>query len=137
VRFVDRFVGRLELMRWLQSADLFVTPYPNLDQIVSGTLSYAMGAGRAIVSTPYTYATELLADGRGLLVPPGSPEALATALHRVLADDELREAIGRRAYEYSRQMVWSQVGATYQRLFARVANVPAPLPSLLPAAVLA
>lgn len=137
VRFVDRFVGRLELMRWLQSADLFVTPYPNLDQIVSGTLSYAMGAGRAIVSTPYTYATELLADGRGLLVPPGSPQALATALNRVLADDELREAIGRRAYEYSRQMVWPQIGAAYQRLFARVADVPAPLPTLLPAAVLA
>jgi glycosyltransferase involved in cell wall biosynthesis len=96
-----------------------------------------MGAGRAIVSTPYTYATELLADGRGLLVPPGSPQALAAALNRMLADDELREAIGRRAYEHSRQMVWPQVGAAYQRLFARVADVPAPLPTLLPAAVLA
>ena len=57
VRFVDRFVGRRELGRWLEAADVFVTPYPNLDQIVSGTLSYAMGAGKAIVSTPYAYAT--------------------------------------------------------------------------------
>ena len=62
VRFVDRFVGRVELTRWLEAADVFVTPYPKLDQIVSGTLSYAMGAGRAIVSTPYAYATELLAE---------------------------------------------------------------------------
>ena len=62
VRFIDKFVGRVELTRWLEAADVFVTPYPNLDQIVSGTLSYAMGAGRAIVSTPYAYAAELLAE---------------------------------------------------------------------------
>ncbi|MHB8400095.1 MAG: glycosyltransferase [Candidatus Limnocylindrales bacterium] len=121
VQFVDRFVGRVELTRWLESADVFVTPYPNLDQIVSGTLSYAMGAGRAIVSTPYAAATELLADGRGSLVPPGSPDALAAAINGLLADDELRGSVGRRAYEHSRHMVWSEVGAAYGRLFARVA----------------
>ena len=121
VRFVDRFVGRVELTRWLQAADVFVTPYPNLGQIVSGTLSYAMGAGRAIVSTPYAYAEELLADGRGVLVAPGSPKALATGLIEVLANHELRAAIGRRAHEYSRGMVWSAVGATYGRLFAELA----------------
>jgi glycosyltransferase involved in cell wall biosynthesis len=121
VRFVDRFVGRTELIRWLQAADVFVTPYPNMDQIVSGTLSYAMGAGRAVVSTPYTYAAELLAEGRGILVPPDSPEALATALNELLGNDELRAAIGRRAYNYSRRMVWSEVGTDYRRVFARVA----------------
>ncbi|MGI8657268.1 MAG: glycosyltransferase family 4 protein [Candidatus Limnocylindria bacterium] len=130
VQFVDRFVGHVELTRWLESADVFVTPYPNLDQIVSGTLSYAMGAGRAIVSTPYTYATELLADGRGVLVPPGSPEALAAALNGLLEDDERRGAFGRRAYEHSRRMVWSEVGTEYRRLFARVvAGVQIPVPS--------
>ena len=120
VRFVDRFVGRVELTRWLEAADVFVTPYPKLDQIVSGTLSYAMGAGRAIVSTPYTYAAELLADDRGVLVPPGSPEALAGALNLVLGDRELRAALGRRAYAHSRQMVWSAVGAQYRSVFDRV-----------------
>jgi glycosyltransferase involved in cell wall biosynthesis len=120
VKFVDRFVGRVELTRWLEAADVFVTPYPNLDQIVSGTLSYAMGAGRAIVSTPYAYAAELLADGRGVLVEPGSPTQLAAALNEVLGDDALRAAIGRRAWEHSRHMVWSEVGAEYRRLFRRV-----------------
>ncbi len=124
VRFIDKFVGRVELTRWLEAADVFVTPYPNLDQIVSGTLSYAMSAGRAIVSTPYAYAAELLAEGRGVLVAPGSPVKFAAALNRVLADAELRDAIGRRAYAYSRNMIWSEVGAEYRRLFERVA-VPA------------
>ena len=121
VQFVDRFVGRVELTRWLQAADVFVTPYPDLDQSVSGTMSAAMGAGRAIVSTPYAYATELLDDGRGVLVAPGSPAALARALTDVLSDGDLRAAIGRRAHAYSRAMVWSAVGAEYDRLIGRVA----------------
>ena len=126
VRFVDRFVGRVELTRWLQAADVFVTPYPNLDQIVSGTLSYAMGAGRTVVSTPYAYARELLADGRGVLVEPGSSSALAAALADVLGDDGLRMAIGRRAYDHTRRMVWSAVGAEYQRVLRQVtATAPA------------
>jgi glycosyltransferase involved in cell wall biosynthesis len=124
VRFVDRFVGRVELTHWLEAADVFVTPYPNLDQIVSGTLSYAMGAGRAIISTPYAYATELLADGRGMLVAPGSPTGLADALIEVLGDHELRAALGRRAYQHSRRMVWSAVGMEYRRLFAQVTASP-------------
>jgi glycosyltransferase involved in cell wall biosynthesis len=122
VRFVDRFLGRVELTRWLEAADVFVTPYPKLDQIVSGTLSYAMGAGCAIVSTPYTYATELLADGRGLLVEPHSATALSAALDSVLRDDALRTSLGRRAYAHSREMVWPAVGARYQRVFERVAT---------------
>jgi glycosyltransferase involved in cell wall biosynthesis len=124
VRFVDRFVGRTELVRWLEAADVFVTPYPNLGQIVSGTLSYAMGAGRSIVSTPYTYATELLADGRGVLVPPGSVPELAEALGSLLADPARRAEIGQRAHAYSRRMIWSAVGEAYSDLFARLAGAP-------------
>lgn len=121
VRFVDRFVGRVELTHWLEAADVFVTPYPKLDQIVSGTLSYAMGAGRVVVSTPYAYATEVLANGRGILVPPGSVSAWAGALNEVLGDHGLRTAIGRRAYAYSRRMVWSAVGGEYRDLLGGVA----------------
>lgn len=121
VRFVDRFVGRVELNQWLEAADVFVTPYPNMDQIVSGTMSYAMGAGRAIVSTPYIYARELLADDRGVLVAPGSAPALADGLNAVLGDAELRAAIGNRAHAYSRRMVWSAVGAEYDAMFEGIA----------------
>jgi len=120
VRFVDRFVGRVELARWFEAADVFVTPYPNLDQIVSGSLSYAMGAGKPAVSTPYAYAVEILANGRGVLVPRRSPDDMAAALIELLQDRGLRAAIGRRAYAQGRRMIWSEVGAAYGRLFARV-----------------
>ena len=121
VRFIDRFVGRVELGTWLEAADVFVTPYPNLDQIVSGTLSYAMGSGKAVVSTPYAYARERLANGRGRLVAPESSAALTEAFVDLLGDRGRRLAMGRRAYDYSRDMVWSSVGAEYTRIFARAA----------------
>ena len=120
VQFVDKFAHRVEMTRWLQAADVFVTPYPNLDQMVSGSLSYAMGAGRAIVSTPFAHAAELLADGRGILVPSATAELFAAAVNEVLADGELRATLGRAAYDYSRRMVWSDVGAQYRTLFGRV-----------------
>ncbi len=120
VKFVDRFVGKAELGAWLTAADIFVTPYPNLQQICSGTLAYAMSAGRAVVSTPYVYATEMLSHGRGTLVEPGSPDALARAFIDLLCNQEQRLTIGRLAYMYTRSMVWPQVGAQYRRLFARV-----------------
>ncbi len=122
VRFVNRFVTQAELGRWLQAADLFVTPYPGLEQIVSGTLSYAVGAGKAIVSTPYEYAVELLAEGRGILVPPASVSSLATAFMDLLGDPAGRERMGALAYRFGRHMVWSEVGGTYSALFDRVAR---------------
>jgi len=120
VRFHDRFMGRIELLRWLEAADVFVTPYPNMGQIVSGTLAYAMGAGRAIVSTPYTYATELLSGGFGVLVPTRSPEAWATELIDLLDDEDRRHEIGRMAYQKSRGMVWSRVAEQYVALSSRL-----------------
>jgi len=119
VELVDRFVGRTELGRWLQAADIFVTPYPNLDQTVSGTLSHAMGAGKAIVSTPFAYASELLAGGRGILAKP-DPAALAAAFIGLLGDPLKRAAIGGRAHAYSRDMLWPGVGQRYGELFERI-----------------
>ncbi len=121
VRFVDRFVGRVELGRWLQASDVIVTPYPNVDQIVSGTLSYAVGAGRAVVSTPYAYARELLADGRGSLVPAGSPDALATAIAELLGDPGQASGDGPAGVCLRRAMTWPTVGAAYLELFRDIA----------------
>lgn len=121
LRFVPEFVGRVELARWLQAADVFVTPNPDLDTMVSGTLSHAMAAGRAIVSTRYAYAAELLSDGRGVLVAP-TPEALAAGVIRLLGNPKLRLTMGAKAHEHSREMVWTRVGARYQALYDRVAS---------------
>jgi glycosyltransferase involved in cell wall biosynthesis len=125
VLFVDRFVTRSELATWLTAADIFVTPYPNPDQIVSGTLAYAMSAGKACVSTPYAYAVEMLEAGRGMVVASGSPEALAVPLTQLVRDRNLRNQLGRRAYEFSRTMIWPEVGATYRRIFDRVGTFQA------------
>jgi glycosyltransferase involved in cell wall biosynthesis len=121
VVFVNRYVGRVELTRWLQAADVFVAPAADLGQLASGTLAYAMAAGRAIVSTPTACAAELLADGRGLLVEPVSAAALAASINDVLADDELRRSLGRHAHDFSRQMLWPRVAASYGAVFERAA----------------
>jgi glycosyltransferase involved in cell wall biosynthesis len=119
VRFVDEFVGRNVLTRWLQAATVFVTPTPDLGSMLSGPLTYAMATGRAIVSTRYPYATELLADGRGLLVD-AAPAALAGAVIQLFEHPADRAAMGERAHEHARSMAWGRVGADYQALFERV-----------------
>jgi len=137
VRFEGRFMEVAELTTWLLAADIFVTPYPNLEQIVSGTLSYAMGAGKAIVSTPYTYARERLAEGRGLLVEPGSTSSLTQALVELARDEEMRRELGQRAYTYSRGMRWEEVADAYRGVFERVAPAAAQVdPSVDTAALL-
>ena len=122
VKFVDRFVGRVEFATWLEAADLVLTPCSNLGRTVSGTLAYAMAAGRPIVSTPYAYASEMLGGGCGRLVAPDSPAALAEAVIGLLSDADLRASMGRRAHQRSRAMVWWKVGHQYRRIFNRVAS---------------
>ena len=120
VAFVDRFIEIDELCDYLCAADAYVTPYINEAQITSGTLAYALGAGKPVVSTPYWYAEEMLADGRGVLVPFNDSEALGEAVGEVFSDDATRNEMRRYAYDFTRQMVWSRVGQEYLELFSEV-----------------
>ena len=113
LRFENRFVSLEELVQFLSLADLYVTPYLNREQITSGTLAYALGLGKAIVSTPYWYAEELLADGRGELVPFGDTGALAQSVSELLGNPERYGRLRRRAYAYSRAMTWPRVAERY------------------------
>ena len=117
--FHDRFVSQSELTAFLAAADVYVTPYLNAEQITSGTLAYAVGSGKAVVSTPYRYARELLADGRGILVPWHDPVAIAREVVDLLGDDAKRLALRRRAAAHGRDMLWPAVARRYVASFER------------------
>lgn len=118
--FVNRFVETDELLEFLGAADVYVTPYLNEAQITSGTLAYALGAGKATVSTPYWHAQEMLADGRGMLVPFKEPDKLAEAVNYLLENETERHAMRKRAYHHTRAMRWSETAKRYLELFQQV-----------------
>ncbi len=122
VVFHNRFVDIDELCRFLGAADLYVTPYLNAAQAVSGTLAYALGTGKAVVSTPYWYADELLGEGRGRVVPFSDPAALAASAVELFANEAERHAMRKRAYTFGRQMIWKEVARRYLEAFQRAAR---------------
>jgi glycosyltransferase involved in cell wall biosynthesis len=116
---VNRFVSAEELVEQVGAADIYITPYKQEAQIVSGTLAIALGAGKAIISTPYWHAKELLADNRGVIVPFESPDAIAEAVLRLLDNDGERHAMRKRAYLYSRETIWKKTAQKYMTTFQR------------------
>ncbi len=136
ISFVDAFVELDALLDWLAAADVYVTPYRNPLQITSGTLSYAVGLGKPVVSTPYVHATEILADGHGVLVDFASPGSLATAIATLLNDDETRQEIAERAYARGRTMTWPSNAAMTMRAMTEALARPmlfaAPATSIQP-----
>jgi len=118
--FHNRFVDLKELVEFIGAADIYVTPYLNKEQIVSGTLAYALGSGKATISTPYWYAEEMLSEGRGRLVPFRDAHALAAEVINLLDQETERHAMRKRAYTFCREMIWKEVGRRYLECFAEV-----------------
>lgn len=119
VIFYNRFVSLEELIEFISAADIYITPYLNSAQITSGTLAYTLGAGKAVISTPYWYAEEMLAEERGVLVPFRDPAALATQVIDLLGDESKRHAMRKRAYLFGRAMIWPKVAQRYMESFER------------------
>jgi glycosyltransferase involved in cell wall biosynthesis len=120
VFFHNRFVSPEEMVEFIGAADIYITPYRHEAQVVSGTLAYALGAGKAIISTPYWHAIELLDDRRGALVPFQDPDAIARKTVELLDTPAIRHAMRKRAYLFAREMVWKRVAQGYMESFARV-----------------
>jgi len=128
--FYNRFVSMKELIEFIGASDIYITPYLNPTQIVSGTLAYTVGAGKPVVSTPYWYAEELLADGRGSLVPFGDSEAIADQVIYLLDHPSERHAMRKKAYLFGREMIWPVSAQHYLDTFelASQASVMSPRP---------
>jgi glycosyltransferase involved in cell wall biosynthesis len=124
VQFVDAYQTKADIIRYLTAADIYITPYLNPAQICSGTLAYAMAAGRAIISTPYLYAQFLLAHGRGCLVPFRDSAAIARVASNILGDRSLQWELEARARQYGRDMYWPVVGRRFVDLCAEILEVP-------------
>src|ERR1700723_1561475 len=120
VLFHNHFVSPEEMVQFIGAADIYITPYRHEAQVVSGTLAYALGAGKAIISTPYWHAIELLDDRRGALVPFENPDAIAQKTVELLDTPAIRHAMRKRAYLFAREMVWKRVAQGYMESFARV-----------------
>ena len=122
VKFHNRFLLKRELIKYLQATDIYLSPYPEPNQISSGTLVYAMGTGKAIIATPYLHAQEALAEDRGLFCKFRDHKSIAEGISQILDDGELRRNMQRKVYSYSRDFTWPVVAKRYAELYRRILN---------------
>jgi len=120
VRFINKYITLGELVRWLKAIDIYITPYLDPHQSASGALAYAIGAGKACISTPYMYAKEILSDGRGIIVPFRNSRAIANAVIDIYKNPEKKLKIEREALKFGRMMTWTNVALQHFQLFSRV-----------------
>ena len=124
ISFYNRFVDLEQLKVFLGVCDIYITPYLNAAQATSGTLAYAFGSGKAVISTPYWHAEELLAEGRGMLVPFGDSKAMAGAVISLLGDDKRRNKMRKQAYLLGREMTWEKTAEHYMHSFEHARQTP-------------
>lgn len=122
VLFINRFVDTKELLEYILMSDVYVSPYKNKEQAVSGTLTYALACGKAIVSTPYWYAEELLQNDKGILVPFNDPASMGAAISDLLLDENKRNRLRKNAYDAGRDLTWENVGKLYTEIFHKAAE---------------
>lgn len=122
VIFVNKYLSNKELGEYLYMTDIYLSPYPNMDQAVSGTMAFAMGCGRAIVSTPYAYASEVLSEGRGLLSRGTQPQELAVLIEEILSNKRLQKKLEKKAMETGTTWTWPNIGKQYSFFFGQILN---------------
>ena len=120
VKFINKYLSKKEIIQYLQLSDIYMTPYLDKDQAVSGTMAYAVGYGKAIVSTPYLYAQEMLADGRGLLAQFNNPDSLAGCINAILLDPEKQAIMERKTMKIGRTMYWDKIARQYIEVFLKI-----------------
>jgi predicted GH43/DUF377 family glycosyl hydrolase/glycosyltransferase involved in cell wall biosynthesis len=128
VLFVNQYLEQKDIIEYLLASDVYVTPYLDPNQITSGTLSYALGAGKAVVSTPYLHAKEALADDRGILVDFRAPDEIAEAVNRIIDDPKLKQRLERNAYRYANQATWPKTGQRFLDVMEQLVQEHAPAP---------
>ncbi len=122
IKFIDKYLQKDELLEYLKMSDIYMTPYLSKDQTVSGTLAYAVGYGKAIVSTPYNYATEMLQNGRGLLADFRNSDSLAECLEVILSNPVLQKEFESKTKTFGRSMMWKNVASNYAKTFIDIIN---------------
>ncbi|PKM83141.1 MAG: glycosyl transferase family 1 [Firmicutes bacterium HGW-Firmicutes-14] len=126
IRFIDKYLTKEEVITYLNLSDIYMTPYLSKEQAVSGTLAYAVGCGRVVVSTPYRYAQELLGDGRGMLAEFRDSESLASCIRGVLDNPAKKKEMEMKTLAVGREMTWANVAGRYARLFTGIMETPQP-----------